>query len=108
MTGEFFTDKGLNLAEGALEVTHISCDNCGLLDIASAFPSFNAENPAETERFKATLLGFGIDYDGNPLHQSAVQTEYAGACCPGCGNYSSLDFDPFGTLFAATPPELLD
>jgi len=48
----------------------------------------------ETEEGRSLLKEFGIDSDNNADDRSSVQTMYAGAICPECGNYSSFDMDP--------------
>jgi hypothetical protein len=69
------------------EKSYISCDNCGMYDLKEKFPD------KDTNRGRETLRKFGWDLD-NPSHIGQIQTMYAGAVCYGCGNFSSLDFNP--------------
>lgn len=67
------------------EVKKIRCDSCGYEDDADKFPD-------------DSLLGLpDIGYDSDsPGNRGYFRTVYfvAGAICPECGNFSSLDFNP--------------
>lgn len=66
---------------------NISCDRCGYYDSAGKFPDIY------TSEGLMVLKKFGWDIS-NPSHRGHIQTMYAGAICPECGNFSELDFDP--------------
>lgn len=68
-------------------IGNISCDRCGYYDSAEKFPTL------ETPQSLSFLKQFGWDYS-KPEYKGHIQTMYAGAICPGCGNFSQLDFDP--------------
>ena len=65
----------------------ISCDACGYYDVLENFAELY------TTRGNEILKNFGWDIK-NQTHRGTIQTLYAGAICPHCGNYSSFDFRP--------------
>lgn len=81
---------------GAIEVTEIGCDKCGLIAPASEF-AFGEDDP----RFaKAVAIG---GFDLNDLEDLGhVQTMSAGIACLSCGNFSSFDTHPNDSIW---PPE---
>ncbi len=70
-----------------IRVGNISCDRCGYYDSEKKFPVL------ETPEGREVLKRFGWDYS-RPEDRGHIQTNYAGAICPECGNFSELDFDP--------------
>jgi hypothetical protein len=70
-----------------ITVENISCDRCGNYGSQEEFPDIY------TDSGKETLRKFGWNLE-DPADNSEVQTRYAGAICPHCGNFSEFDFDP--------------
>lgn len=69
-----------------VRVEMISCDRCEFYDSEEKFPDvYTPEGMRVLER-----LGFDLS---NPSDIGHIQTLYAGAICPVCGNFSELDFD---------------
>lgn len=66
---------------------NISCDRCGYYDHVHKF--LNVSSPKLKDFMKR--LRFDLD---KPEYRSHFYTMYAGAICPECGNFSSLDFNP--------------
>ena len=62
-------------------IKNIGCDFCGYYDRAEKFPEI------DTPKWDRIMQDFNLD-------EKLVRTMYAGAICPGCGNYSSFDFHP--------------
>ena len=69
------------------ERDNISCDRCGYYDSSEKFLYESSLN------FKDFMKRFGFDLD-NSRDKGHFYTMYAGAICPECGNFSSLDFNP--------------
>lgn len=70
-------------------MTNIQCDVCELYDDEDRFPDIYSN------RGREILSENGINLS-DPFQRGLVQSVYAGAICPSCGNYSSFDFNPDG------------
>ena len=75
----------------------ISCDKCGYLDSFDKF--LDETQPDFFDRMK--ILGWNLE---NPNTMSYFQTMYAGAACSECGNFESLDFNPFDRKYVIKSP----
>ena len=70
-----------------IRVKNISCDKCEYYGSEKKFPTLDTPEGIEV------IKKFGWDLS-NPSDTGYIQTMYAGAICPECGNFSELDFDP--------------